>query len=71
MNLLIRVLQILLAIAIVVACYFVTIWVLGLLGIVVPDKILRVAFVIIGLIAAIGVLSGSMSTWFRIPGPPG
>lgn len=53
-----RILQILLAIAILVLCYLVVFWVLGLLGIVVPDRIVTVIFVILGLVAALGVLGG-------------
>jgi hypothetical protein len=69
MQLLIRVLSILLAVAFVVLIYFVTIWVLGMLGISVPDQILKVVFVIVALMAAIGALSGRMDSWFKWPGP--
>lgn len=69
MNLLVRVLSILLAVAIVVLCYFVTVWVLGLLGIVLPANILTVIFVIVGLIAAIGALTGRFDPWFKWRGP--
>lgn len=64
---LIRVLAILLTIAVVVLCYHVIVWVLGLLGIVVPQPILIVIMVIIGLIAAIGVLTGRFDNvnWWR------
>lgn len=65
MNLLIRVLYILLAIAFVVLIYFVVVWVLGMLGIHVPDQILKVVFVIIGLMAAIYALTGRMDTLFH------
>lgn len=61
--LIIRVLYILLAIAVVVALYYLTIWVLGLLGITVPQHIITVVFVIIGLIAAIGALTGRLDFW--------
>lgn len=64
MNLLIRILSILLAIAFVVLAYYVTIWVLGMLGIHIPDQILKVCFVIIALITAIAVLSGRFDTWW-------
>jgi bacteriorhodopsin len=60
MNLLVRVLYVLLAIAVVILCYYVIIWVLGLLGIRVPENILTVVFVILGLLAAIGALSGRL-----------
>lgn len=60
MGLFIRVLSILLAIAFVVLIYFVTIWVLGMLGIHVPSNILTVIFVIIGLMMAIAALSGRL-----------
>lgn len=64
MSLLIRVLYILLAIAFVVLIYFVTIWVLGMLGIHIPDQILKVIFVIIALMAAIYALTGRMDSLF-------
>jgi len=63
-SLLVRVLMILLAIAFVVLCYYVTIWVLGLLGIHIPQNILNVIFVIIGLLAAIWALTGQLDVWF-------
>lgn len=65
-----RVLAILLTIAIMVLCYYVTIWILGLLGIIVPQHILTVVFVILGLMAAIGVFSGRFDniSWWG-PGP--
>lgn len=70
MGLLIRVLSILLAIAFVVLIYFVTIWVLGMLGIHVPQNILTVIFVIIGLMAAIGALTGQFDNFYRWPRGP-
>ncbi len=69
MSILIRVLHILLAIACVVLAYYVVIWVLGLLGIHVPQHILTVCFVILGLIAAIWALTGRFDAgvWFPPP----
>ena len=64
MSLLLRILHILLAIAFVVLIYYVTIWVLGMLGIAVPHQILMVIFVIIGLMAAIAALSGRLDNWW-------
>jgi hypothetical protein len=58
MNLLVRVLYILFAIACVVLAYYVIVWVLKLLGIMPPDPIMTVIFVILGLAAAIGALTG-------------
>jgi putative effector of murein hydrolase LrgA (UPF0299 family) len=61
-----RVLQVLLAIAIVVLCYFVIIWVLGLLGVHIPQQILNIVFVILGLMVALGVVTGrfdNVSWW--------
>lgn len=63
----IRVLVILLAIAFVVLAYYVTIWVLGLLGLHIPEIILRVAFVILGLLMAIWALTGRMDSVFNPP----
>jgi uncharacterized membrane protein len=53
-----KVLQILLVIAIVMLCYWVIIWVLGLLGIAIPHQILVCILVILGLMGAIGIISG-------------
>jgi len=64
MGILTRVLQVLLAIACVVLCYYVIGWVLGMLGIAVPEQILRVIMVIIGLLAVIGAISGRYDTWW-------
>jgi len=64
MSLFLRLLHILLAIAFVVLIYYVTIWVLGMLGIHVPGQILTVIFVIIGLMAAIAALSGRLDNWW-------
>jgi hypothetical protein len=65
MSLFIRVLQVLLALAFVVLAYYVTIWVLGLLGIVLPAQILQIIFVILGLLAVIGALTGRFDTWWK------
>lgn len=65
MALLLRVLSILLMLAFVVLAYYVVIWVLSMLGIHVPDQILKVCFVILGLLAAIYALTGRTDTWFR------
>jgi uncharacterized membrane protein len=70
MNLFVRILSILLAIAFVVLAYYVVIYVLGLLGIHIPQNILTVVFVIIALLAAIAALSGrfdDITTWGRGP----
>jgi hypothetical protein len=68
MGLVIRILTILLAVAFVVLLYYVTVWVLGILGIHLPQNILSVIFVIIGLAMAIAVLTGRFDNfWPRIP----
>lgn len=68
MSLFIRVLYVLLGIAFVVLAYYVVIYVLGMLGIAVPDQILKVVFVILGLLAVIGALSGRFdSFWVTKP----
>ena len=64
MGILTRVLQILLAIACVVLCYYVIIWVLGMLGIAVPDQILKIVMVIIGILAVLGALTGRYDNWW-------
>ena len=58
MNILARILSILLAIAFIVLAYYVVVWVLGMLGVHIPQQILTVVFVILGLIAALGIVSG-------------
>jgi hypothetical protein len=71
-GLFIRVLSILLGIAFVVLLYFVTIWVLGLLGVAIPSHILTIVFVIIGLMMAIAIFSGrfdNVNWWNAPPGP--
>jgi hypothetical protein len=47
----------------------VVIWVLGMLGVVVPHQILVVVFVIIGLMMAIAILSGRFNNvnWWNAP----
>lgn len=64
MRILIRVLYVLLAVAFVVLAYLITLWVLGLLGLPVPVDILKVVFVILGLIAVIGALTGKLDHWW-------
>jgi hypothetical protein len=71
-NIFVRILQILLAIAFVVLAYYVIIYVLGLLGIRVPEQILTVIFVIMGLMIAIGVFTGrfdNINWWGPRAGP--
>lgn len=66
MSLFIRVLYVLLGIAFVVLAYYAVIWVLGMLGVSVPDQILKVIFVILGLLAVIGALTGRFDNfWSR------
>jgi len=67
MSLLIRILSILLAIAFVVLLYYITIWVLGMLGIHIPGQILTVIFVIIGLMVAIAALTGRLDNVVHWP----
>jgi len=62
-GLLVRILMILLAIAFVVLCYYITIWVLGMLGIHIPANILTVIFVIIGLLMALWAITGRLDNW--------
>lgn len=69
MSLFLRVCSsILLYLAPVVLAYYVTIWVLQMLGISVPDHILKVIFVIIGLMAIIGAFSDRWDNWWKQPG---
>lgn len=68
MNIIVRALTILLAIAFVVLLYYVAVWILGMLGLVVPDKILTIVFVIIGLAVAVSVLTGKFDHyWKQLP----
>ena len=64
MSLFLRVLYVLLAIAITFLCYYVILWVLGLLGISIPQQILQVVMVIIGILAVIGALRGSFDSFW-------
>jgi hypothetical protein len=68
-NVFVRILAILLGIAFVVLAYYVVIWILGLLGVVIPHQILVVVFVIIGLMMAIAILSGRFNNvnWWNSP----
>jgi len=65
MSLFLRVLHVLVAIAFVVLCYYVVIYVLGMLGVSVPDQILKIVFVILGLLAVIGALTGQFDNWWK------
>jgi hypothetical protein len=65
MGLFVRVLYILLALAFVVLAYYVVIWVLAMLGIRVPQHILQVIFVILGLFAVIGAMTGRFDNFWR------
>lgn len=65
MSLFIRILYILLAIAFVVLAYYVVIWVLQMLGIQVPQHILQVVFVILGLLAVIGAMTGRLDNFWK------
>jgi hypothetical protein len=65
MSLFVRVLYVLLAIAFVVLAYYVIVWVLGLLGISIPDQILKIIMVILGLLAVIGAITGKFDTWWK------
>lgn len=67
MSLFVRVLNVLLWLAFVVLAYYVVIWVLAMLGIAVPDHILKVVFVILGLLAMIAALSGKLDNWWKGP----
>ena len=67
MSVFIRVLHILLAIAFVVLCYYVIIWVLNMIGVSVPDQILKIVMVILGLLAVIGAISGRFDGWWKQP----
>ncbi len=68
MGLFVRVLNVLLAIAFVFLCYYVIVWVLGMIGVAVPDQILKIIMVILGLLAVIGAMSGRWDNWWG--GPP-
>jgi hypothetical protein len=65
MSLFLRICSILLYIAFVVLAYYVAVWVLKMLGIDVPDHIMKVIFVIVALIAIIGALSGKWDNWWK------
>jgi len=60
----VRTIMILLAVAVVVLCYYVVIYVLGMLGIHIPGNILTVIFVIIGLLLVLWAITGRLDNWF-------
>jgi len=55
---LITALQIVLGLAVVMLIYYVVPWLLGMLGLTIPERIWTVVMVILGLIAVIGALRG-------------
>lgn len=59
-----RGLIILAAIVSVVLLYLLTRWVFQLIGLNVPEDILRVAFVLIAIVAAIGAISGKYDNYW-------
>jgi uncharacterized membrane protein len=61
---LVRVLQVLVAITITVICYYAIVWVLGMLGIQVPEKLLTAVMVLIGLLAVLGAITGRYDSWW-------
>lgn len=67
MSIFVRVLWVLLALAFVVLAYYVAVWVLNMLGLHVPDQIMKVIFVILGLLAVIGALTGRLDNWWKTP----
>jgi uncharacterized membrane protein len=65
MSIFIRACYVLLAICFAALTYYVVIWVLNLIGIPLPpDPILKIVFVILGLLAVIGALTGKIESWF-------
>ena len=67
MSLFVRVLHVLIAIVFVVLAYYVIVWVLGLIGVNVPDHILRIVMVLLGLLAVVGALTGRFDNWWKQP----
>lgn len=65
MGILLRVLHVLAGIVCVYIAYLVCLWVLSMLGLQVPDKILTAIFVLLALLAAIGAFSGKFDNWWR------
>ncbi len=63
-----RVIQLLILIASLAFCYWLVVWILGLLHIGIPDQLIVCAFVILGLTGLYGILSGKADTWWG-PGP--
>jgi hypothetical protein len=59
------VLHVLVAVVAIVLAYHVTIWVLGMVGIRIPDLILTIAFVLLALLAVIGAISGKWDNWWK------
>ncbi len=65
-----RVLQILLLIAIIALCYWLILWVLGLLGIAIPSQIIVCVLVILGIMGALSIISGRADNINWWGGPP-
>lgn len=67
MGLFIKAVNVLIAIGFVLLAYLVVVWVLGMFGLAVPDQILRIIFVIFGLIAIVGALQGRWDNYWLHP----
>jgi len=61
------IIRILIAIASCVVGYYLVIWVLGMLGISIPAQLLTACFVLIGLVALYGAISGKWDAWWGGP----
>jgi hypothetical protein len=59
----VRTIMILLAVAVVVLCYYVVVYVLGMLGIHIPANILTAIFIIIGLLLVLWAITGRLDNW--------
>jgi hypothetical protein len=65
----VKILAILLGIAFIVLAYHVTIWVLAMLGVIIPAVILTIVFVILGLMMALAIITGQFDNvnWWNAP----
>jgi hypothetical protein len=67
MSLFVRGCQILVALLFIGLLYFLAVWVFGLLGIHIPERILQIIFAILILLAIIGGLTGRYDGWWKNP----
>ena len=64
-----RVIQLLILIACLAFCYWLIVWILGLLLIPVPHQLIVCGLVIAGLVGLLSIVSGRADSWWGPPPP--